>query len=137
MTLQQKIDAILCDPVFSGRLWYIKRPQSEGPATDQYGIWLIVGGESYQNLQGDIDIAKARVQISVYTPESVGSAAHVATVAAVNSAMKAAAVLCDTADANTEPLALYNFSASVPVDGFEDDAALFYSHLDFYAWTDS
>lgn len=127
--LHQHIDTILSS-AFSGEIDYILRPESKGYA-DTYAVWSIVGGESFQNLEGDIDLRKPRVQISVY---AVNNSDLVTKVAAVNAAMLAAAVLAQTSDPGTTAGALYNYSASVPVDGYEEDTGYYYSHMDFYCW---
>lgn len=135
MNLQQHIDAILSTAVFSGELYYIQHPDPTGSAAQVvqlYGVYAIVGGQDFANLEGDINVSLPRVQISVY---AVDSSALVTAVAAVNTAMKAAAILAQTSSPDTTATALFNFSASVPVDGFEQEAKRFYSHMDFYCWS--
>jgi hypothetical protein len=132
--LQWHIDEILSQTVFGGELYYIQHPDPAGTATQvaqTYGVFTIVGGESNQNLEGDIEANKPRVQISVY---AIDSADLVAKVAAINAAMLAAATLAQTYDPATYPAALFNYSSSVPVDGYESETKRFYSHLDFYCW---
>ena len=133
-TIQQKIDSILSQPVFGGELYYIQHPDTSGTAiqvAQTYGIFTIVGGECFDNLEGDTGIDRYRVQISVY---AVDNSALVAAVAAVNAAMAAAAILAQTYDPATTVNACFNHSASVPVDGFEEETRRFYSHMDFSAW---
>ena len=129
ITLQQKIDAIL-SPVFSGELYYIQHPDPSGSEVAQtYCIFSIVGGKCFEDLLGDTGTEKPRVQISVY---SVNSADLAAKVKAVNVAMGAASLLAQTSDEDTTETALFNYSSSVPVDGFEEETRRFYSHMDFY-----
>jgi hypothetical protein len=131
MNIQEHIDAILSVPVFSGELYYIQHPDPDGKAkavADLYGVYTIVGGESYETLEGDTGIERPRVQISVYAIDTV---ALVAAVAAVNAAMMAAAILAQTSDPDMTAAALFNFSPSVPVDGFEEETRRYYSHMDF------
>jgi hypothetical protein len=129
MTLQQHIDAILSS-VFAGELHYIVNPDPDASAT--YGVWLIVGGESFATLDGDIDLSRPRIQISIY---AVDSSTLVTTVAAVKAAMLAANTLTETADPGTNELALYNKKAAEPVDGYEEDTGRYYSFLDYYCWS--
>lgn len=132
MTLQTRIAAILDEPVFDGELYYIQHPAPDGSEVAQtYGVFSIVGGPSYQTLEGDTDLSRPRVQISVY---AVDSTVLVQKVAAVNTAMKMACDRCDMVNPDTDATALYNYSSSVPVDGFEQDTRRFYSHMDFYCW---
>ena len=134
MTLQQKIAAILDGPVFGGELYYIQHPDPDGKAasvSNTYGVFTIIGGPSFQDLEGDVNISRPRVQASIY---STSSKDLVAKVAAVNAAMQAANDLTDTEDPTTNPLALNNYSSSVPVDGFEPETRRFFSHMDFNCW---
>jgi hypothetical protein len=138
MNLQQHIDSILSQSVFSGEFYYIMHPDAAGSPTQVaqlYGVYAIVGGEDFSNLEGDIDLSRPRVQISVY---AVDSAALVTARDAVAAAMKAANVLAvgtdaiPPADPETTAAAMLNYSASVPVDGYEVETGRFYSHCDYY-----
>lgn len=129
MNIQQHIDAILNTPL-SGEIDYILRPESK-PIVATFGVFTIVGGETFQTLEGDIDLARPRVQISIY---AVDNSALVTVVAAVKAAMLAANVLTETESPDTNELALYNTTASVPVDGYEPETGMYYSHLDYYCW---
>jgi hypothetical protein len=129
ISLQQHIDAILSS-IFSGEFYYIIHPDPTGSEVAQtYGVFTIVGGECFENLEGDINTNRFRVQISIY---AVDSSVLVTKVAAVNAAMLAAAILAQISDPGTTVNALFNYSSSIPVDGFEVDTRRFYSHLDFY-----
>jgi len=130
MTLQSRIAAILDTPVFGGQLYYIQHPNPDA-ATVTYAVYSIVGGETFSDLDGDKDTSRPRVQVSIY---STDAATLIAKVAAVKTAMKAANVLASTADLETTAAALFNTSASVPVDGFEPETLRYYSHCDFYCW---
>jgi hypothetical protein len=130
LTLQQKIDAIL-SAVFGGELYYIQHPDPDGSAAtvaQTYGVFTIIGGACYENLEGDTGVERPRIQISVY---AVNSADLVSIVAAVNVAMAAASLLAQTSDPATTVTALFNYSSSVPVDGFEEETRRYYSHMDF------
>ena len=134
MDIQQHVYSILGQSVFHGELYYIQHPDPTGSAeqvVQTYGVFSIVGGECFDNLEGDTGIDRYRIQISVYT---VDTSTLVVAVAAVNTAMRAAAVLAQTKDPETMAAACFNYSASVPVDGFEQETKRFYSHMDFYAW---
>ena len=128
MTIHAQIDAIL-GSLFPAGLWYIQAPDVASASSDTFGAWSIIGGSSFQNLEGDIDISQPRIQISVY---AVDSSSLVDTVAAVNVAMLAANVLA--AGGTVSDAAILNYSSSVPVDGFEPETHRFYSHMDFYCW---
>ena len=130
MTLQSRIAAILDTAVFGGELYYIQHPKADA-ATATYGIYSIVGGESFSDLDGDKDTTRPRVQVSIYCTDPT---TLIAKVAAVKAAMKAANVLAATADLTTTAAAVFNTSASVPVDGFEPETLRYYSHCDFYCW---
>lgn len=95
--------------------------QYPDPATipEIFGVYAKVGGTSFQDIEGDIDTSQPRMQVSIYAT-SYGLLKETET--AVNTAMKAANV------AGT----LRNYSASVPVDGFEQETRRFYVHMDFY-----
>ncbi|QXE85972.1 hypothetical protein KP003_16655 [Geomonas nitrogeniifigens] len=123
MSLQSILADILDQSVFAGELYYIQAPDAANAddVVKTFGVFTIVGGASFQILEGDTDVSQPRVQVSIY---SVDAQDLIAKVAAVNSAMKAAS------DAGT----LKNYSASVPVDGFEQETRRYYSHMDFYCW---
>lgn len=131
MMIQANIAAILDTPVFGGQLYYIQRPDPDSNVSGTYAVFSIVGGSEYQTLEGDNNLSQVRVQISIYATDP---AALVTKVAAVKAAMQAASALTATADPDTNPLALYNYSANVPIDGFEQETRRFYSHMDFYCW---
>lgn len=138
MTLQEKIATILDTPVFGGKLYYIQAPDQDGSASklaETFGVFSIVGGQSFQSLEGDTDLSRPRVQISIF---AISPLTLIDKVAAVNAAMKAACNRCDTVpDPDADALALYNYSSSVPVDGFEPETRRYYSHMDFYCWSRS
>lgn len=129
MTIQRKIDAIL-SPVFDGRLYYIQHPDPDGSeVAETFSIFSVVGGECFENLEGDMGAARPRVQVSIYT---IDSTILTAKVKEVNDAMSAASILAQTNDPDTTETALLNYSSSVPVDGYETETRRFYSHMDFY-----
>ncbi|MEN6375547.1 MAG: hypothetical protein ABFD75_12335 [Smithella sp.] len=132
ISLQQHIDTILSTPVFSGELYYIQKPDSSGSAAQvalTYGVYTLVGGETFESLEGDTGTERSRVQVSIY---AIDSSDLVAKVAAVKAAMLAAAILAQTSDQSTTAAALLNYQASGQVDGYEDDTGRFYSHMDYY-----
>jgi hypothetical protein len=120
MTLHSSIDTVL-STVFSGEFNYIQRPDIENVETlpDVFGLWMVVGGISRHTLEGDIEATQPRVQVSIY---AINTISLIAMVEAVKTAMEGANI------AGT----LLNYSASVPVDGFDDETRRFYSHMDYY-----
>lgn len=86
-----------------------------------FGIYAKMGGESFSGLGGDSNVSRPRMQVSIYAT-SYGQVKSIEY--AVKAAMKAANI------AGT----LVNVSASVPVDGFENETRYFYCHCDFYVW---
>jgi hypothetical protein len=133
MTLQQHIDAIL-SPGFSGEFYYIRHPDPDGSAGEvaaTYGVWSIVGGESFYGMAGDANVSRPRIQVSIFTTDN---AALVAMVDTVKAAMVAANDLTVTSDPDSVELALYNTTAAVQVDGYEEETGRYYSYLDFYVW---
>lgn len=123
MSVEAKLYSVLSG--VNGCTFYpVQLPDSVATALPAvFGIYTKVGGTSIQNLEGDIDISRPRMQISIYATV-YGTLKTIE--AAVNAAMKAASV------AGT----LLNVSSSVPVDGFEQETRRFYTHMDFYCWDD-
>jgi hypothetical protein len=140
VTAEERIATILDAPVFSGELYPVQVPDKDAArlatAGTSYGVYTKVGGEAPVLLSGEGNIARPRIQVSVY---ATTNAQLKALESAVNVAMKAANVLAnDTIEAGNDPYAvataLLNNPASVPIDGFEQATRRYYCHMDFYAW---
>jgi len=135
MIVEQKIQAIL--ETVSGCTFYEDGPDSCIAATTPiFGTFTKVGGEDFNNLEGDIDTSRPRIQISLYAINRGDRAVYEL---AVSAAMKTANTLANNAvdaglDAFTTVGALPNISVSVPVHGRDPETRRFLSHMDFYCW---
>lgn len=138
MSISDKIYSAV-QSVFNGEFYPVVHPDPDGTETEvaaTYGIYTIVGGASFNKLDGDADISRPRIQISTY---SIDYADLKAKESAVLAAMKSANDAANTAIAlGQDPLSLSNcipnVSVAVPVGGYEANTKRFYSHADFYCW---
>ena len=101
-----------------------------------FGVYLKVGGEDFSTLQGDLDISRPRMQISIFTTDY---ATLKDLESAVTTAMRAANDAAQAAiDAGNDPFtaagALQSISAGVPVDGEEPETDRYALHMDYYVW---
>lgn len=139
--LENQINTILT-PIFGNEVYPIAHPDITGTAdsvTNMFCIWSIVGGQSFNQLEGDNPISRVRVQVSIYSPDytELKTAQK-----AVNDAMIAANVLASSyvgtaTDYFEVEGALANVSTAVPQEGREEDTRRYFSHVDFYCWARS
>ena len=136
--LENQLNTVL-SPIFGNEIYPIAHPDIVGDAdsvTNMFGIWSIVGGQSFNQLEGDNPISRVRVQISIY---SLDYTELKSTQKAVSDAMIAANLLASQCvDAGTDGFevegAISNVSTAVAVEGREDDTRRYFSHQDFYCW---
>ena len=132
MRIEQILYSIL-QPVFNGELYPVRHPDPDGKmssVSDTFGIYLKTGGNSYNNLDGDMGLNRVRVQVSIY---SIDYDELKEKESAVNIAMQSANQIANTTGPFSEG-ALQNVSTTVPTDGYEADTKRFYIHMEFYCW---
>lgn len=135
---ENQINTILT-PVFGNEIYPIVHPDPDGlqsSVSNLYAVWTIIGGQSFNKLDGDANISRVRVQISIY---SIDYTELKTKQREVNAAMQAANLLASQAvDAQQDQFeiegALANVSTSVPFEGREDDTRRFYTHIEMYVW---
>lgn len=101
-----------------------------------FGTYNKVGGQGFSTIDGDADISRPRMQISIF---SVKYGELLTIEKAVKDAMKAANQLyLDAVGTGVDPLevagALPNTSAAESVGGYEDDTTYHYRHMDYSCW---
>lgn len=141
MNLSSKLHSTL-QSIFAGELYPVVHPDPDGTMGEvagTYAIFTIVGGASFNKLDGDSDMNRPRVQVSIY---SINYDDLKVKESAVASAMQASNALANVAIGNKiDPLTLdtciVNVSVSVPTEGYESDTKRFYSHSDYYCWSRS
>lgn len=139
--LENQLTTILT-PVFGNEIYPIVHPDPDGliaSVANFFGVFTIVGGQSFNKLDGDADLSRVRVQISVY---SIDYTEFKAKQKAVSDAMIAANLLASQCvDSRTDQFgvagALANVSGGVPAEGREADTRRFFSHSEFYCWSRS
>lgn len=137
--LEEQLTTILT-PIFGDEIYPIAHPDPDGTlgsVANLYGIFSVIGGQSFNKLDGDTGVARVRVQISTY---SIDYTEFKATQKAINAAMIAANKLAsdcvDTeADVYETVGALANVSTTIPHENKEPDTKRFYAHNEFYCWT--
>jgi hypothetical protein len=136
--LENQLNTVLTS-VFGTEIYPIVHPDITGDTdsvTNMFGIWSIIGGQSFNKLEGNTDLSKVRVQISIYSNDYTELKT---TQKAVNTAMQAANTLASSyvgtiTDSFEVAGALNNVRISVPVEGREEDTRRFFSHDDYYIW---
>lgn len=102
-----------------------------------FGVLSTVGGQSYQSIEGDIDLTQPRVQLSIFTTSEADRERLQAAVDAVMKTANQAALT--TLQTGGDPLAtdgaILNYSPSVPVDGYDSETRRYYVHMDFICWS--
>lgn len=129
----------ILNPIFSGEVYPLMHPEINGDAdsvTNMFCIWTIVGGQSFNKLEGDINMSRARVQISIYSTDYTElDDAQKAVSDALLAANQLASNCVDTQiDSFEVEGALSNVAASVPIEGKELDTRRFYTHMTYYCW---
>ena len=138
MTIEEKLTTIL-RPVFGDELYPVVHPDPDGKmssVSELYAVYTKIGGGNFNTLEGQADLSRPRVQVSIY---STDYAELKTKEAALFTAMKNANVLANQCidsgtDATTVANALPNVPVSVSIEGFEEDTKRYFSHSDFYGW---
>lgn len=136
--LEEQLTTILT-PICGNELYPIGHPDPDGlisSVSDTFTIFTVVGGQSFNVLEGDLDISRVRLQISTYAMDYTEFKAKQRAIAA---AMQAANVLANGCIASHEDVyskvgALKNVSVTVPTEGKEQDTKRFYCHAEYYCW---
>lgn len=139
--LENQLTTILT-PIFGNEIYPLLHPDPDGlqgSVSDKYATYSIVGGQSFNKLEGDDDLSRDRVCISIF---SIDYSELKTDQRAVESAMKAANLLASQCvDTHTDQFevagALANVSVSVPIEDFEHDTRRYSSVQDFYVWSRS
>ena len=129
-------------PVFGTEVYPIVHPDPDGKISDVASIYAIyhkIGGVSFNKLDGDSDMSRPLLQVSIY---SIDFDVMLSYEQATATAMRAASLVSSAAvDAHVDPMTvsggLPNVSASVPTHGYEADSKRFYSHMQFRCWARS
>ena len=136
---ENQLSTIL-SPIFGSEFYPIAHPDVNGDSddvTNMFAIYTIVGGQSLNQLDGDNPISRTRVQVSIYSidyTELKTAQRAVATAMILANQLASHCVDVGLDQFSTEG-ALSNVSVTVPQEGREDDTRRFYTHCEFYAWT--
>lgn len=138
MDFKETLNLILT-PVFGNEIYPIVHPDPDGKlgsVSDLYAVYTIIGGVSFNVLEGNADLSRPRLQISIYSVDYTDLCFKIQ---ALNEAMNAANDLASQCVDNKIDFAevigaLPNVSTSVPTEGFEEDTRRFYTHLEYYCW---
>ena len=136
-----QLNAILT-PTFGDEVYPIKHPEINGDAdsvTNMFCIWTIAGGQSFNKLDGDSNMSRPRIQISIYSNDYTElDDAQKAVAAAMLAANQIAKDCVDTqTDSFNVAGALSNVSMTVPIEGQEVDTKRYYTHMTYYCWARS
>ena len=139
MSMESVLHGLL-EAVFGTEIYPVVHPDPDGNQTEVatlYAIYTVVGGSTFGRLEGDSDLTRPRVQISIY---GINFDNTLAKSSAVRVAMQAANAVASTAiDNGDDPLmevgSLPNSILGVPIDGYEKDTKRFVKHLEYYVWT--
>lgn len=138
MSMESVLHGLL-EPVFGNEIYPVVHPDPDGDQTEVatlYAIYTVVGGSTFGRLEGDSDLARPRVQISIY---GINFDNTLAKASAVRVVMQAANEAANAAIANgddplTEVGSLPNIILGVPMDGYEKDTKRFVKRLEYYVW---
>ena len=142
MTVEEKFAAILT-PVFGDELYPVVHPDPDGlesSVSNLYAIYVKIGGRRFGSLEGDGNLRRTRVQVSIYASMYPNGYADIkAKEAELEAAMLAANTLASQCvDSGTDPLevllALPNVAVAEPTDDYEPDTKRFVLHSEWYAW---
>ena len=141
MSIESVFYSIL-SPVFETELYPVVHPDPDGTnseVAELYAVFFKVGGQTFGTLEGDADIRRPRMQISIY---GVNFDDVVAKEEAVIAAMKTANTVASAAvEAGDDPLtetgSLPNRIIGVSIDGYEKDTKRFVKTLEYYVWSNN
>lgn len=137
--LETQLSTVLV-PVFGNEIYPIVHPDPDGTSSEVaslYAIYTVIGGQSFNKLDGDSGTNRVKIQISIY---SIDYSDMKIKQNNVDAAMKAANLLASNAvESQTDHYqiagAIANVSVSVPIESFETDTKRFYTHMEFYCWS--
>jgi hypothetical protein len=139
MNFEDTLGTILTG-VFGNEIYPIVHPDPDGKkksVSDLYAIYSIIGGTSFNKLNGSTGLSRPRIQVSIYaTDYSDMKIKQRALEAAMDAANLLASQCVDNqVDYVTVPGALPNVSVSVPTEDYELNTKRYFSHTDFYCWS--
>lgn len=134
--LEEQLTTILT-PIFGDEIYPVGHPDPDGliaSVANTFAVFTVIGGQSFNKLDGDAGISRVRLQISIYAMDYTEfKAKQRATSAAMVAANVLAKQYVGTAtDVFGVSGALVNVSSTVPTEGKEQDTKRFYCHSDFY-----
>jgi len=137
--LEEQLTTVLT-PVFGDEIYPIAHPDPDGliaSVSNTFAVFTVIGGQSFNKLDGDAGISRVRVQISIYAVDYTEFKAKLrATSVAMVAANELAKQYVGTAtDVFGVAGALVNVSSTVPTEGKEVDTKRYYCHADFYVFT--
>ena len=138
MSVEVKLQGIL-DDVFGTEVYPVQHPDPDGKESDVaelYAITATVGGSSTSGLEGDAELRKFRMSVSIY---GIDFANVLAKSQATLAAMDTANIVGSQAvDNGNDPLtvegSLPNNIIGVPIDNYENQTKRFVKILEFYIW---
>ena len=140
MSIKSRLYPVLA-PVFNGDVFRDRVPDIEATRIFDgdlpFAVYTVVGGTSFQNIEGDIDLSQPRVQISIYTitDQDLDTLQDALKAAMKGANALALATLAAGGDPVTTEGAVLNYSASEPVAApYETDTRRVGIHADFYCW---
>lgn len=136
--LEEQLTTILT-PIFGDELYPIGHPDPDGliaSVANTFAIFTIIGGQSFNKLDGDAGISRVRVQISIYCLDYTEFKVKQRAVSAVMVAANEVAKQCIDLGTNAFETvgAIVNVSTTVPSEGKEQDTKRFFCHSEFYCW---
>ena len=138
MSVEAQFYSILSS-IFGSELYPVAHPDPDGTdseVAELFAVFFKVGGTVYSSLEGDADLRRPRIQLSIY---GINYDNVVSKEQAVITAMKNANIAASAASAlGNDPLAsagcLVNKIVGVAIDGYEKDTKRFSKTLEYYCW---
>ena len=126
----------IVQPVFGNELYHVVHPDADGSDTALYAVFLKVGGTVFGDLEGDSDLRRSRIQLSIYGVDSdEDDSKEISVISAMHAANLAAN---EAVAARLDPLtvsgALPNKAIGDSVEGYEKDTKRFVKHMEYYCW---
>lgn len=138
MEVTTSINSLLSG-IFSGEFYPSQHPDVDNENVGDFGIYKVIGGSTFNTLNGSGGIAQVRIQVSVYSLtfdrmkellRFVESAMSIA-----NDAASAATALGQ--DPYNTVGAQLNRNVAYPITGYEPDTKRHFGHIDYYLWEKS
>ena len=130
----------ILQPVFGDELYRIVHPDPDGrEVATLYAVFSKVGGSVFGDLEGDGNLRRPRMQLSIYGIDSdevdVKEALVIAAMEAANLAANEA--VAARIDPLTATGALPNRAMGDSIEGYEKDTKRFVKHMEYYCWGQS